>query len=102
MGQMKEEQQIIWNAWLKTGFEWFNKREGEGMLGVLGVLGMLGMLGGRRGLFKYKFNFINIFVIIIYYLIILFILPGNYCHQATPVIFMKRLVLHGVAAGQHG
>jgi hypothetical protein len=36
MSQMKEEQLIIENAWLKTGFEWFNKEEGEGVLGVLG------------------------------------------------------------------
>jgi hypothetical protein len=36
MAQMKEEQRIIKNAWLKTGFEWFDKQEGEGVLGVLG------------------------------------------------------------------
>jgi hypothetical protein len=33
---MKEEQRIIENTWLKTGFEWFDKKEGEGVLGVLG------------------------------------------------------------------
>jgi hypothetical protein len=36
MGQMKKKQWIIWNAWLKTRFEWFDKGEGEGVLGVLG------------------------------------------------------------------
>ncbi len=36
MAQMKEEQRIIKNAWLKTRFEWFDKQEGEGVLGVLG------------------------------------------------------------------
>ncbi len=36
MAQMKEEQWIIKNAWLKTGFEWFDKQEGDGVLGVLG------------------------------------------------------------------
>ena len=36
MAQMKEEQRIIKNAWLKMGFEWFDKQEGEGVLGVLG------------------------------------------------------------------
>jgi hypothetical protein len=36
MAQMKEEQRIIKNAWLKTGFEWFDKEEGEGVLEVLG------------------------------------------------------------------
>ncbi len=40
--QMKEEQLIIRNAWLKTGFEWFGKGEGEGVLGVLG--------GGAEGI----------------------------------------------------
>ncbi len=30
MALMKEEQRIIKNAWLKTGFEWFDKQEGEG------------------------------------------------------------------------
>jgi hypothetical protein len=24
------------NSWLKMGFEWFDKQEGEGVLGVLG------------------------------------------------------------------
>jgi hypothetical protein len=28
--QMKEEQRIIQNAWLKMGFEWFDKGEREG------------------------------------------------------------------------
>ncbi len=32
--QMKEEQRIIKNAWLKTGFKWFDKQEREGVLGV--------------------------------------------------------------------
>ncbi len=36
MAQMKEEQRIIKNAWLKAGFEWFDKQEGEEVLGVLG------------------------------------------------------------------
>ncbi len=27
---------IIKNAWLKMGFKWFDKQEGEGVLGVLG------------------------------------------------------------------
>jgi hypothetical protein len=36
MAQMKKERRIIENAWLKTGFEWFDKQEGEGVLGVLG------------------------------------------------------------------
>jgi hypothetical protein len=36
MAQMKEERRIIKNAWLKTGFKWFDKQEGEGVLGVLG------------------------------------------------------------------
>ncbi len=36
MVKMKEEQRIIKNAWLKMGFEWFDKEEGEGVLGVLG------------------------------------------------------------------
>jgi hypothetical protein len=35
MAQMKEEPQIIKNAWLKMGFAWFNEEEGEGVLGVL-------------------------------------------------------------------
>jgi hypothetical protein len=35
MAQMKEEQRIIKNAWLKMGFKWFDKQEGEGVLGVL-------------------------------------------------------------------
>jgi hypothetical protein len=34
--KMKEEQRIIKNAWLRMGFEWFDKGEGEGVLGVLG------------------------------------------------------------------
>jgi hypothetical protein len=42
MAQMKEEQRIIKNAWLKTGFAWFNEEEGEGVLGVLeGVEGIV-------------------------------------------------------------
>ncbi len=36
MCQMKEERWIIKNLWLKTGFKWFCKGEGEGVLGVLG------------------------------------------------------------------
>ncbi len=36
MAQMKEERWMIKNAWLKMGFEWFDKEEGEGVLGVLG------------------------------------------------------------------
>jgi hypothetical protein len=36
MAKMKEEQRIIKNAWLKMGFKWFDKEEGEGVLGVLG------------------------------------------------------------------
>jgi hypothetical protein len=36
MAQMKEEQRIMKNAWLKMGFKWFDKQEGEGVLGVLG------------------------------------------------------------------
>jgi hypothetical protein len=36
MAKMKEKQQIIKNAWLKTRFEWFHKEEGEGVLGELG------------------------------------------------------------------
>jgi hypothetical protein len=36
MAQMKEERRIFKNAWLKTGLRWFNKEEGEGVLGVLG------------------------------------------------------------------
>jgi hypothetical protein len=39
MAQMKEEQQIIKNASLKTGFKWFDKEEGEGVLG--GVEGIV-------------------------------------------------------------
>jgi hypothetical protein len=31
MAQMKEEQQIMKNAWLKMGFDWFDKEEGEGV-----------------------------------------------------------------------
>jgi hypothetical protein len=42
MAKMKEKQQIIKNAWLKTGFEWFDKEEGEGVLGELG--GMEGIV----------------------------------------------------------
>ncbi len=38
MAKMKEEQQIIKNEWLKMGFKWFDKEEGEGVLGVLGGL----------------------------------------------------------------
>jgi hypothetical protein len=42
MAQMKEEQRIIKNAWLKMGFAWFNEEEGEGVLGVLeGVEGIV-------------------------------------------------------------
>jgi hypothetical protein len=33
MAKMMEKQQIIQNAWLKMGFEWFDKEEGEGVLG---------------------------------------------------------------------
>ncbi len=36
MAQMKEERRIIKNAWLKMGFKWFDKEEGEGVLGMLG------------------------------------------------------------------
>ncbi len=39
MAQMTEEQWIIKNAWLKTGFEWFDKEMGEGVLG--GVEGIV-------------------------------------------------------------
>ncbi len=42
MAKMKEKQQIIKNAWLKMGFEWFDKEEGEGVLGELG--GMEGIV----------------------------------------------------------
>jgi hypothetical protein len=35
MGQMKKGQWIIWNTWLKMGFEGFDKGQGEGVLGVL-------------------------------------------------------------------
>ena len=42
MAKMKEKQQIIKNAWLKTGFEWFDKEEEEGVLGELG--GMEGIV----------------------------------------------------------
>ncbi len=38
MVQMKEVQRIIKNAWLKMGYVWFDKEEGEGVLGVLGGL----------------------------------------------------------------
>ncbi len=38
MMQMKEEQRTIKNAWLKTGYVWFDKEEGGGELGVLGEL----------------------------------------------------------------
>jgi hypothetical protein len=42
MAQMKEEQWIIKNAWLKTGFAWFDKEEREGVLGVVeGVEGIV-------------------------------------------------------------
>ncbi len=42
MAQMKEERQIIKNAWLKTGAAWFDKEMGEGVLGVLeGVEGIV-------------------------------------------------------------
>ncbi len=42
MAQIKEEQQIINNAWLKMGFAWFNREEGEGVLGVFeGVEGII-------------------------------------------------------------
>jgi hypothetical protein len=50
MGQMKEEQWIILNQ--KTGFEWFEKGEGEGVM-------------GGKGLFKYNLTFIYLFDIII-------------------------------------
>ncbi len=36
MAKMNKKQQIIKNAWLKTGFEWFDKEKGEGVLGELG------------------------------------------------------------------
>ncbi len=36
MAKTKKERQIIKNVWLKTGFKWFDKEEGEGVLGVLG------------------------------------------------------------------
>jgi hypothetical protein len=36
MAQMKEERKTIKNAWLNMGFEWFDKEEGEGVLGLLG------------------------------------------------------------------
>jgi hypothetical protein len=42
MAKMKEKQQIIKNAWLKMGFEWFDKEEGKGVLGELG--GMEGIV----------------------------------------------------------
>jgi hypothetical protein len=42
MAKMKEKQQIIKNAWLKMGFMWFDKEEGEGVLGELG--GMEGIV----------------------------------------------------------
>jgi hypothetical protein len=42
MAKMKEKRQIIKNAWLKMGFEWFDKEEGEGVLGELG--GMEGIV----------------------------------------------------------
>ncbi len=38
MAKMKEKRQIIKNAWLKMGFEWFDKEEGEGVLGELGEM----------------------------------------------------------------
>ncbi len=42
MAQIKEEQQLIKNAWFKTGFVGFDKEEGEGVLGVLeGVEGIV-------------------------------------------------------------
>jgi hypothetical protein len=44
MVQMKEEQRIIKNVWLKSGFVWFDKEEGEGVLGGW---------KGWRALFKY-------------------------------------------------
>ncbi len=42
MAKMKEKRQIITNAWLKMGFEWFDKEEGEGVFGELG--GMEGIV----------------------------------------------------------
>jgi hypothetical protein len=42
MAKMKEKQQMIKNAWLKTWFEWFEKEEGEGVWGELG--GMEGIV----------------------------------------------------------
>jgi hypothetical protein len=42
MAKMKEKQQIIKNAWLKMGFKWFDKEEGEEVLGELG--GMKGIV----------------------------------------------------------
>jgi hypothetical protein len=35
MAQLKEEQRIIKNAWLKMGFEWFDKQEGKGVFGIV-------------------------------------------------------------------
>ena len=35
MAQMTEEHRIIKNSGLKTGFEWTDKQEGEGVLGEL-------------------------------------------------------------------
>ncbi len=42
MAKMREKRQIIKNAWLRTGFEWFHEEEGEGVLGELG--GMEGII----------------------------------------------------------
>ncbi len=58
MALTKEEQQIIKNAWLKTGFKWFDKQEGEGVLGVL---------GGVEGIIQINQLTLNNFVVIIAY-----------------------------------
>jgi hypothetical protein len=42
MAKMKEKRQIIKTAWLKMGFEWFDKEVGKGVLGELG--GMEGIV----------------------------------------------------------
>ncbi len=58
MGQMKEEQWIIKNAWLKMGFAWFDEEEGEGVLGVFeGVEGTIQI---------YQLTLNNFVLIIIY------------------------------------
>jgi hypothetical protein len=45
IAQMKEEQRIIKNAWLKMGFAWFDKEKG--------LIGYLGCWKGGRASFKY-------------------------------------------------